>query len=312
MPEQGVVYVPHETIITFEEIVKLCEYFGALGIRKVKITGGEPLVRKNLPYLIKCIKSVKGINKVTLTTNGILLKEQIMALVDAGLDGVNISLDTLDDNNFEKLTRFHHLDKVKEGIKAALEYENVIVKINCVPIKEFNNRESILNMIELARYQNLHVRFIQIMPIGLGKNLCPISEEEIKCWIRESYSELTPFEDIIGNGPSRYYSIRNFTGKIGFISAVDHQFCDDCNRVRLTSSGVLKSCLQYASGVNLKQLLREGKSDQELIQSISDCIYHKPREHQFKTIKANQSAQGSVEIKDKEPFEGGNMSEIGG
>lgn len=305
MPEQGVDFVPHEHIITLEEIIKLCECFGKLGISKVKITGGEPLVRKNLPYLIMKMKEVPGIKNVTLTTNGILLKEQMKSLAEAGLDAVNISLDTLDEKKFEALTRFPYLDKVMEGMEEALKYKEIPVKINCVPIKDYNSKESILEMIELARYNNVHIRFIQMMPIGPCKTLTSISEEEIKSLIRDNYGTLEPFSKELGNGPGRYYSVNGFIGKIGFISAINHQFCDSCNRVRLTSQGILKNCLQYAGGINLKELLRTGVSDEELLELIREEIYNKPRKHQFKAVTA-------VNILSDHSLEQGNMFQIGG
>jgi cyclic pyranopterin phosphate synthase len=306
MPEQGVDFVPHENIITFEEIIKLCEYFGKLGISKVKITGGEPLVRKNLPYLIKKIKEVPGINNVTLTTNGILLKEQMNSLAEAGLDAINISLDTLDEKSFEKLTRFPYLNKVMEGMEEALKYKEIPVKINCVPIKAYISNESILEMIELARFNNVHIRYIQMMPIGPSKTLTSISEEEIKTLITDTYGDMLHYEYSLGNGPSRYYSINGFKGKIGFISAVNHQFCDSCNRVRLTNQGVLKSCLQYAGGVNLKDLLRAGVLEEEILELIRKGIYNKPKKHQFESVTT------TLDTLSNHSLEHCNMSQIGG
>lgn len=306
MPEEGVNFIPHEMILTYEEIIKLCECFAKLGIQKVKITGGEPLVRRNLPFFIKKIKEIPGINNVTITTNGILLKEQMRSLVEAGIDAVNISLDTLNSKDFETLTRFPHLDKVLEGLKEALSYKEVPVKINCVPIKEYNSIESILEMVQLAKHNNAHVRFIQMMPIGACKNLNCMSEEEITGIIKKNYGDLLLYEESLGNGPGRYYSIKDFTGKIGFISAVSHQFCDSCNRVRLTSEGILKTCLQYAGGIQLRDCLRAGALEAELLEVIKSGIYSKPRKHQFKSVKTLEESLSNHNL------EQGNMSQIGG
>ncbi|MDF2800965.1 MAG: moaA2 [Anaerocolumna sp.] len=266
MPEQGVDFVPHENIITFEEIIKLCEYFGKLGISKVKITGGEPLVRKNLPYLIKKIKEVPGINNVTLTTNGILLKEQMNSLAEAGLDAINISLDTLDEKSFENLTRFPYLNKVMEGMEEALKYKEIPVKINCVPIKAYNSNESILEMIELARFNNVHIRYIQMMPIGPSKTLTSISEEEIKTLITDTYGDMLHYEYSLGNGPSRYYS----------------------------------------GGVNLKDLLRAGVLEEEILELIRKGIYNKPKKHQFESVTT------TLDTLSNHSLEHCNMSQIGG
>lgn len=299
MPEEGITLTEHEKLLTYEEIIRLCKNFAKVGISKVKITGGEPLVRKDLHKLIKSIKDIEGIDNVTLTTNGILLEDQIDSLVKAGLDAVNISIDTLDPKKFKKITRIGDLNKVLRAIDKCLTYENLKVKLNCVPIKG-ESEEEILSLVNLAKDKNLSVRFIELMPIGLGRNMKGYSDDEIKEIIERNIGKLTEYHGKLGNGPSTYYSLENFKGKIGFISAVNHKFCDSCNRVRLTSEGFLKKCLQYESGSDLKLLLREGKSDEEIIQVIKDTIYHKPESHKFR----NEAKEDHIEIK--------GMSQIGG
>lgn len=281
MPEKGIEFVPHESILTYEEILRLCKCFVKLGIHKVKLTGGEPLVRKNLPYLINNIKAIEGIDNITLTTNGILLAEQMESLANAGIDAINVSLDTLNPKQFAKLTRFEQLDQVKAGLREALQYENVVLKINCVSLKENNNEEDLLSMVSLAKDNLLHVRFIEMMPIGLGKEMKSYTEDEIKQIIESKFGTLIPCNELLGNGPSHYYKIEGFKGKIGFISAISHQFCSSCNRIRLTSEGYLKNCLQYASGVDLKTVLRNGISDDALLETIQLTIMNKPKEHHF-------------------------------
>jgi cyclic pyranopterin phosphate synthase len=299
MPEEGIKCVSHDEILSYEEIIYLCEAFAKIGISKIKITGGEPLVRSDLAYLIKKIKEIDNINNVTLTTNGILLEEQIDSLVKAGLDAVNISIDSLEENIYKSITRTGDVKKVIRGIDKALGYKNLIVKVNCVPIIGINDKD-ILEVTEMARNKNLSVRFIELMPIGLGKDMNGVSEEEIKGIIQAKFGELTPFNKSLGNGPSYYYSLENFKGKIGFISAVNHKFCNKCNRVRLTSNGFLKSCLQYDKGENLKNLINSGKSQEELIKVIRNTIYNKPKENKF------------LEISSYENFEQHIMSQIGG
>lgn len=299
MPEEGIKCVSYDEILSYEEIIFLCEAFAKIGISKIKITGGEPLVRSDLAYLIKKIKEIDNINNVTLTTNGILLEEQIDSLVKAGLDAVNISIDSLEENIYKSITRIGDVKKVIRGIDKVLGYKNLIVKVNCVPIIGINHKH-ILEVTEMARNKNLSVRFIELMPIGLGKDMNGVSEEEIKEIIQAKFGELTPFNKSLGNGPSYYYSLENFKGKIGFISAVNHKFCDKCNRVRLTSNGFLKSCLQYDEGENLKNLINSGKSQEELIKVIRNTIYNKPKENKF------------LEISSHENFEQHIMSQIGG
>ncbi|OOM15939.1 GTP 3',8-cyclase MoaA [Clostridium saccharobutylicum] len=280
MPEKGVQSVDNKDILSYEEIIYLCENFAKIGISKIKITGGEPLVRDNLAYLIKKIKSIQGINNVTLTTNGILLEEQIDSLVKSGLDAVNVSIDSLDEITYKSITRIGDVNKVIRGIDKTLEYKNIVVKINCVPIEGINDKQ-ILDITKLAKNKNLSVRFIELMPIGLGKKINGMSEEKIKKIIQENYGELIVYNKPMGNGPSNYYSLENFQGKIGFISAVNHKFCNSCNRVRITANGFLKTCLQYNEGQDLKSLIRSGKSDEEINEVIKKTIYNKPKENRF-------------------------------
>jgi cyclic pyranopterin phosphate synthase len=281
MPEEGISLLPHKDILTYEEWIRLCKCFAGLGVKKIKITGGEPLVRKNLPFLIEELKKIKGIEQVTLTTNGVLLKEQMADIAKAGLNAVNVSLDTLNQGEFVSLTRFNVLNQVLEGVKEALKYPEIRVKINCVPLTAYNDKADILNMVSFAREQNLHVRFIEIMPVGYGRKLMGYTEEEIKEFISCEFGQLIPFEEQLGNGPSHYYGIEGFQGKIGFISAVSHQFCDSCNRIRLTSEGFLKTCLQYLAGVDLRELLRKDSSDEKIMEAIRTAIYNKPKQHTF-------------------------------
>ncbi|MBU3100625.1 MULTISPECIES: GTP 3',8-cyclase MoaA [Clostridium] len=299
MPEKGIQSIDHKDILSYEEIIYLCENFAKIGISKIKITGGEPLVRDNLAYLIKKIKSIQGINNVTLTTNGILLEEQIDSLVKSGLDAVNVSIDSLDEIAYKSITRIGDVNKVMRGINKTLKYKHIVVKVNCVPIAGVND-EQILDITKMAQNKNISIRFIELMPIGLGKKIKGISEDRIKMIIEENFGKLTVFNKSIGNGPSNYYSLDNFQGKIGFISAVSHKFCEKCNRARLTSNGFLKTCLQYSEGQNLNTLIRSGKNDEEIIEIIKKTIYNKPRENRF------------LEAEDYENFEQNIMSQIGG
>lgn len=291
MPEEGMPFLPHDMIMSYEEILRLCRVFASLGIHKVKLTGGEPLVRKNAAFLIAELKKIDGIDNVTMTTNGILLKEQMKQLAKAGLDAVNISLDTLSGEQFEKLTRFNELENVMHGIEEALRYPEISVKINCVPIRGKNMENTVVQMVGMAEKQNIHVRFIELMPIGIGKELDGYNEDSLKEIIEKEYGKLVPYQKTLGNGPCVYYSLDGFKGKVGFISAVSHKFCNKCNRIRLTSDGYLKNCLQYSDGINLKEKMNSGITDEELKKVIYETILQKPKGHEFDKAEKNNGLE---------------------
>ncbi|MEA4894365.1 MAG: GTP 3',8-cyclase MoaA [Oscillospiraceae bacterium] len=278
MPESGICQLTHGEILRYEEIVRIVRLLARLGIKKVRLTGGEPLVRKGLPILVRDIRNVEGIEKVCLTTNGTQLLENLPELVEAGLDGVNISLDALTEDTFEKITRRRGVERVLRSVESALSYPELTVKINCVP-SELNRDE----IIPLARHflkdERLSLRFIEMMPIGLGKEFAGIPEVELIRILESEFGALSRLPDEIGGGPSRYFKLPGLPGRVGFISAVSHAFCLDCDRIRLTANGFLKTCLQYEIGTQLKPLL--GLSDDELIEVLRHTILSKPEKHCF-------------------------------
>jgi len=284
MPKEGIIPTSLKSLLSFEEIIRICQVMAEDGLKKVKITGGEPLVRNDAVELIREIKKIHGIEKVTLTTNGVFLENQMKALFEAGIDGINISLDTLDEKLYEEITGQNQLGKVMRGIREALRYPEVQLKINCVPLGL--EKQNLVEIAELAKTNRIHVRFIEMMPVGLGKKYKGVKEETVKAELEKKYPKLTSFEKTLGNGPSHYYSIEGFLGKIGFISAISHKFCSSCNRMRLTSNGYLKTCLQFDSGKDLKQAMRNGCSDEGLKAIILEAVAEKPSEHLFleKTI----------------------------
>lgn len=297
MPEEGIPLKAHKDMLTYGEILRICRLLPSLGISKVKLTGGEPLVRRDLPYLIGEIRKIPGISQVTLTTNGILLKEQMKELASAGVSAINISLDTLDRDLYHKITRRDELDKVKDGIKAALAHPEIPLKVNCVPLGI--EEQDLVEVAALARDYPIHVRFIEMMPIGCGKQYEFCSQETIMQRLEQRYGFLRELGESYGNGPCRYYEAEGFAGKIGFISAVSHKFCDQCNRIRLTAEGFLKTCLQYEKGCDLRASLRKGCEDGELLDLMKGAIEEKPAEHQFLSDAIEQE-------------EGHTMAEIGG
>ena len=283
MPEEGIRQIPRTELLDQEEILRISRLASELGISRIKLTGGEPLVRRICVPLVKELKALPGIQQVTLTTNGILLKEQLPGLMEAGLDALNISLDTLETENFRRITRRDELDRTLEGLEAALSYSSLKVKINCVPT--FQTDQELLQVAALARENPLHVRFIEMMPIGLGREFAARDEKSVKDILEKTYGPLTPVSEILGNGPCHYYTLEGFCGRIGFISALSHKFCNQCNRVRLTSTGYLKGCLQFENGVDLKALLRKGASDEILKSALQKAIFEKPAGHNFQEKK---------------------------
>ena len=286
MPEEGVQHVSRSLILQEEEILRICRAMAELGIRKIKLTGGEPLVRSGMPQLVEKLKNMTGIEKVTLTTNGVLLKEQMKDFARAGLDGLNISLDTLDEACSRRITRRDELGRTLEGISEAMKYPEISLKINCVPVLE--DPENLVSVAGLAKRYPLHVRFIEIMPIGYGREFQFRGEEEICQILEKVYGTMTPVTERYGNGPCHYYKIEGFQGKIGFISAMTHKFCDQCNRVRMTAEGFLKACLQYQTGTDLKGLMRSGCTDEELTEAIQKVIWEKPVSHHFTSKEVDE------------------------
>ena len=289
MPEEGIRLTGRENILQEPEIIRVCRVMAELGIKKIKITGGEPLVRPRMPGLIHQIKAIPGIEKVTLTTNGILLKKQMKELAEAGLDSLNISLDTLDREGSLKITRRDLLDDTLAGIKEAMKYPNVQLKINCVPLGIEEQ-----NLCEIAQFAHKYpvlVRFIEMMRIGYGSYFTGMSQENIVCLLEEKFGILSPYEGLpLGNGPCKYYTVDGFQGKIGFISAISHKFCSECNRIRLTSQGYLKTCLQYTAGRDLREALRNDGTDEELKEIIKAALSEKPDGHHFREkVKADDT-----------------------
>lgn len=298
MPEEGIESIPHDEILTYDEILRICEIVSELGIRKIKITGGEPLVRKDIVNLIRDIKNIDKIEQVTLTTNGILLHEMLDDLYDAGIDAINISLDTLNKDNFKKITRRDGLEKVLMSIDKAYDL-GIRVKINCLAIRDFNLSE-LVEIASFAKDREIDVRFIELMPIGFGKKYTQIDNDEILSILESRFGTFEIVTEKRGNGPAKYYRNQNMKGCIGFISAISHEFCESCNRIRLTSSGFLKLCLHYNKGIDLKGPIRNGISDEDLKKLIHDTIWNKPISHKF----GHASEEQDIELK--------NMVQIGG
>lgn len=300
--------IAHDEVLRFDEIVLIAEAAAKVGISHLKVTGGEPLVRKGTPALCKRLKAVEGIETVTLTTNGFLLEQFLPELIDAGIDGINISLDTLSREKYKNITGFDKLEDVKRAIHASIE-AGIPTKIN-VAVMNGVNTDEIIPLAELAKEQKLHVRFIEMMPIGHGTEFKSFDNRSVLAKIREKYPDIARDEQVLGSGPAAYYHIPGFCGSIGFISAINHKFCDACNRMRLTSTGLLKYCLCFEDGIDLRSILRtedskkafvgEGKAREEkkqkLEQAFRDAISMKPQEHCFDQKKQISEHHGMSQI----------------
>ena len=266
-------------ILSDDEIVKIATECASLGIKKIRITGGEPLVRKNIENLIYRLNNIKEIEEIYITTNGVLLNDKIEILKENGLTGVNISLDSLNKDRFKKLTKFDKLKEVLLSIDKALEL-GLKVKINTVIVDDIN-KDEIIDFVKLTKDKNIDIRFIELMPIGAAKKYKGISNEEILNIIKNNFKNIQVENKSKRSGPANYIRVDNYKGKIGFISPISNCFCEDCNRIRLTSTGFLKKCLHYNYGIDLKKHIRSNISNKDLKELIYLNIYDKPQNHLF-------------------------------
>lgn len=278
MPED-IELLDKSEILSFEEIMAICRKASEAGIKKIKVTGGEPLVRRNCTDLIKAIKEIEGIEKVTLTTNGVYLKERLDEL-DC-LDGINISLNTLKRDRYIEISGRDELDAVLDAVEA-VKKKDIPLKINCVIMQDINDDE-ITDLAAFARDEDICVRFIELMPIGFGKEFTPVYSEEILEALEKVYGKSEEDKEIHGNGPAKYVRFEGFKGSIGFISAMHGRFCSECNRVRLTSTGKLKTCLCYEGSVDLREAVRTG-SVEDVSERLKEAVMGKPKQHCFEDM----------------------------
>lgn len=286
-PEEQFKFISHQEILRYEEIVEIIEVAVKLGVTKIRITGGEPLARKGVIGFINKLREIKELEDISLTTNGFFLSKYAEALKDAGLNRVNISLDSLREEKYKRITRGGSLEKVLKGIDSAVKAGLLPIKINTVLMRGINHDE-VEDFVKLAMQRPLNIRFIEFMP----------SQEKIKTDFRDNFiSVLEIKEDLAkkyllrsininsGNGPAKYYQIIGGQGNIGFITALSQHFCQNCNRIRLTSEGKLRPCLFSNQEVDLKQAIRKANTDDKIIRSkiirdkIRAAVYLKPAGH---------------------------------
>jgi cyclic pyranopterin phosphate synthase len=279
----------------------------SLGVRKIRLTGGEPLVRRNLAFLVSSLKRIPGIDDLSLTTNGLLLERHAAGLAEAGLDRVNISIDSLRPERYREITRGGDLDAAMRGLQAAERAGLRPLKINMVPVRGLNEDE-ILDFARMTLETDYHVRFIECMPAGSVDFWSPakyMTTDEIKRVI-ETLGPLSPVR-IRKNGPSKYYRLHGAKGVLGFISALTHHFCSDCNRLRLTSDGKLRPCLFSETEIDLRSAIRSAVSNLEIERLLKLAIEVKPKQHNLSST-APSSRHSALDLPSaKRP-----MSKIGG
>jgi cyclic pyranopterin phosphate synthase len=281
MPVEGVMPSAREDLLSYEEIYRIAACFVRFGVNHVRLTGGEPLVRKKLVKLVSMLASLPGLKDLSMTTNGMLLKQYAPRLAAAGLKRLNISLDSLDSRRFETITRGGRLKDVLAGIDCAIEAGLAPVKLNMVVMRG-RNEDELPEFVRLACSRGLTIRFIECMPmadVGLWNRDHFISTDEIKKKIETVYS-LEP-ASMPGSGPAVYFRVRDTGAVLGFISPLTPRFCEICNRVRLTALGRLRLCLDHEDHLDLKALLRAGAKDDDLEAEIASAILRKPERNRF-------------------------------
>lgn len=296
MPEHGVPEFTHLDILSYEEIARIVRQAAGLGIRHLRITGGEPMARKGCLELIRMLRDISGIETIAMTTNGLLLEGLIGEAKEAGLNALNLSVDALDPEIYSRMTRGGDVRQVLRVMRGALD-AGMSVKVNVVPVRGYNETE-LPRLAELAQTMPVHIRFIELMPVGCGADLKPIPTDEVRQRMEQAFGSMREDTARRGYGPAYYLRPEGFQGSLGFISALSHEFCDHCNRVRLTADGRLKLCLNHTAGVDLRELLRGGITDDELKETLRSTIERKPERHGFHESVSDR--------------EGRRMNEIGG
>ncbi len=285
MPEAGVAWRPHEAILRYEEIETIVRAAAELGITKLRLTGGEPLVRLGVVELVRSLAAIPGIDDLAMTTNGVRLVDHAQELAAAGLHRVNISLDTLDRERFRRITRCDRLHDVLAGVEAARAAGLSPVKINTVVTRGLNDEEVVALAGKTLDTGWWNIRFIELMPVGDGHppgeswETKSVRAGEIRQRIERALGRLEPAGMTAGNGPARYYRLPGAKGTIGFITPISEHFCYKCNRLRLTADGQLRPCLLCEEEIDLRTPLRQGASVDDIKRLIVDGISRKPMRH---------------------------------
>ncbi len=281
MPEWGMHWMEKDTLLSYDEMLRVIRLSAERGVYKIRITGGEPLVRKGAVDFIRQVGEIEGITEVAMTTNAILLRQHAQELYDAGLRHLNISLDSLNAEKFHEITRGNRFDQVWDGILAAQEVGFPSIKINCVAQRGVNDDE-VVDFVNLTRDMAIDMRFIEFMPVSDWDNWRQkyIGIDDLKSLIADGVGELIPVYDGDGAaGPAENFRIPGYVGRVGFIHAISNHFCDTCNRIRLTADGKIRPCLFGKIEVDFREAIREGASDEELNELFDEVLQIKPDAH---------------------------------
>jgi cyclic pyranopterin phosphate synthase len=282
MPADNVEFMDRSSLLSFEEIQRIAQIVSRMGINRLRLTGGEPLMRKNLPVLIKMLSEVDGIDDIAMTTNAYFLKDQAQSLKDAGLKRLNVSLDALDPEKFRDVNRRDCLQSVLDGLDTARKVGFKSIKINAVAVRNFSETE-IMGLVEMGRSEGFEIRFIEFMPLDSDKiweRDKVLFGHEIIDMIKENY-ELIPIDNSLEIGPASEYNFADGKGKVGIITAVSNPFCDHCNRIRMTADGKLRTCLFSTNETDLKELIRSGATDENIINALNQAVLIKEPGHKI-------------------------------
>jgi cyclic pyranopterin phosphate synthase len=300
MPAEGLSWLEKAEILSYEEIERIARIAVSVGIEQIRLTGGEPLVRRDVSELVRLLRRIEGLRSLSLTTNGLLLKQQARALAEAGLTRINVSLDSLIREKFEHLTRRDQLGRVLEGLAALEHFPSIFpIKVNAVAMRGFSEEE-VLDFVRLARRKAYLVRWIEFMPLDADQIWCKeniLTGREIKQIIEAEYGPLTPISSTDLSETACRYTFSDGVGEVGFINPVSEPFCASCDRIRLTADGQLRTCLFATVETDLRSVIRSGADDAILASTLRRAVWHKELKHfigdkQFKRASRSMSMIG--------------------
>ena len=282
MPAEGLPWLKKSQILSYEELERITRVAVSIGIEQVRLTGGEPLVRRDVPDFVRQLRKIEGLRSLSLTTNGILLKQQAKALAEAGLTRINVSLDSLVREKFAKLTRRDQFDRVLEGLEEVEKYPSIHpIKINAVAIRGFSEDE-VLDFVQFARRKSYVMRWIEFMPLDadqIWRKEDILTGSEIKAIIEATYGPLVPITTGDPSETARRYTFSDGVGEVGFINPVSEPFCSTCDRIRLTADGQLRTCLFATEETDLRAVLRSGGDDETIAHTLREAVWHKELKH---------------------------------
>ena len=298
MPSEAVQFLPRSQILTFEEIERFVRVVCALGVDRVRLTGGEPLVRTDVVELVRRLRAIGGLRDIAMTTNGVLLAEQAHPLRQAGLDRLNVSLDTLDADKFEQLTRRRMLDRVLDGIDAAIRAGFERIRLNAISMRGITE-DDVVPLVRFARELGVEIRFIEFMPLDADQQWQSkhvLSGDDLRAIVEAEFGPLVPADRPDKSQPAVDFEFADRAGRIGFIHPVSQPFCDDCNRLRLTAEGKIRNCLFSTTEWDARELMRRGGTDRELVELVRRAVAAKAAGHGIETDDFQRPARAMYQI----------------